>query len=79
MNIKTRHKVDSKAEMPCLMISKESSTIVLARRYGDFTLTVFSGIVLDPGSSEYELGYDSDTWDSSEFTVFQGELILSND
>lgn len=79
MNIKTRHKIDSKVEMPCLMISKESAMIVLARRYTGFSLSYFSGIVLDPGSSEYKLGYDSDEWDLSLFTVFEGELILSND
>lgn len=79
MNIKKRNKVDSKVEMPCLMISKESAMIVLARRYTGFTLSAFSGMVLDPGSSEYELGYDSDEWGLSLFTVFEGELILSND
>lgn len=78
MNIKTRRKENSTIKMPCLMISMDGSMIVLARKYTGFTLSTFSGMVLDPGSSEYCLGYDSDAWDLSLFTVFEDELILSN-
>lgn len=79
MNIKTRQKENGKIKMPRLMISEDSAMIVLARKYTGFTHSSFSGMVLDPGSSEYPLGYDSDAWDLSLFTVFEGELILSND
>lgn len=79
MNIKTIKKTDKVTNVPCLVVSEDDGMIVLKIKMMGNSIDTFSGIVLDPGNSTYDVGYYSNTWMTLKFTIFEGELILSND
>lgn len=56
---------------PCLKIANNELLVL-------FTCSD-TGTVINPGKSIHSIGYTSTGWDSSQFSLFNDEVILKND